>query len=316
MAEHDPTGLPQEGGTNAAPFDQFLHAIEQIAVALSQQNAQIYQDFQSQLNTYQQQLQASLTAAAVPREYRLEGISMPTFSGKPSESVDEFIFRAKLFFEGKNIDYAAAANQQRVLAMLAANLRDGAASWYHAQVVIDHVRFVDIDELEEALRSEFVPPDQQFRLRSELKTCRQKGSVDEYVREFRRLMAHVRDMSALDQVDRFCDGLKPETRKEVMYLRCGSLAEAISAAQAFERTHFRSGPDRSRVPESRPRPSRSAFSGPTPMDISAVDTRSIDKEQCRSRNLCFYCKSTGHRIAQCPRRRQREQQGNENARRM
>ncbi|KAG6947200.1 hypothetical protein JG688_00015644 [Phytophthora aleatoria] len=54
---------------------------------------------------------------------------MPTFSGKPTESVDEFIFRAKLFMDGKCIDYTAATNMQRVIAILAANLRNGAASY-------------------------------------------------------------------------------------------------------------------------------------------------------------------------------------------
>ncbi|GMF57801.1 unnamed protein product [Phytophthora fragariaefolia] len=244
---------------------------------------------------------------------------MPTFSGKPSESVDEFIFRAKLLMEGICIGYTTASNHSRVVAILAANLREGAASWYHAQVVIDHVRFADIESLANALRREFVPPDQQFRLRAELKLCRQHGSVDEYVRDFRRLMAQIHQMSPMDQVDRFCDGLKSETRKEVMYLRCSKLAEAIAAAQAFERTRFQSSTDRGRSGHAcQHGPAhRAANDGPTHMGISAVDTRSISKEQCRRQNLCFNCKRGDHRIRNCPRSKQPQNsghQGNEEAR--
>lgn len=79
------------------PYDHFMQVIERIAVGLSQQNAQIYQDFQSYLQGYQQQLQQQLQTQHGPREYKIEGVSMPTFSGRPGESVDEFIFRAKLF---------------------------------------------------------------------------------------------------------------------------------------------------------------------------------------------------------------------------
>ncbi|EGZ25394.1 hypothetical protein PHYSODRAFT_486780, partial [Phytophthora sojae] len=234
------------------------------AVGLSQQNAQMYQDFQAQLHAYQQQLQQHVAVPQPPREYRLEGVTMPTFYGKPTESVDD---------------------QQRVIAILAANLREGAASWYHAQVAIDHIRFND-----------------EFRLRAELKACRQRSSVEEYV-------------------DRFCDGLKSEIRKEVMYLRYRTLAKAISAAQAFERTHFHSSERNRASSNSRNHGNahRAATDGPTPMDVSAVYTRSISKEQYRRQNLCFYCKGSGHRIGQCPHRkpaRGQQHQGNDSARRM
>ncbi|EGZ25888.1 hypothetical protein PHYSODRAFT_480453 [Phytophthora sojae] len=88
---------------------------------LQQQNTTFTQELAEQL---QQQRDAHMQ-----REVRIEGISMPTFSGLPEEYVDEFVFRAKLFMRGKNIDYHLAANQHRVVAMLAANVRAGAASW-------------------------------------------------------------------------------------------------------------------------------------------------------------------------------------------
>ncbi|KAJ0393886.1 hypothetical protein P43SY_005071 [Pythium insidiosum] len=45
------------------------------------------------------------------------------------------------------------------------------------------------------------------------------------------IVAQVREMSHLDKVDRFVEDLKPETKKEVNYIRCTTLTEAIAAAQ-------------------------------------------------------------------------------------
>ncbi|GMF17984.1 unnamed protein product [Phytophthora fragariaefolia] len=117
--EHHATGMQP---------DQFMQAIEHIAAGLSQQNAQIYQDFQAYLQGYQQQVQQQLQAHSAQREHKIEGVTMPTYHGRPHESVDEFIFRAKLFMQGKCIDFTNPHNGPRVVAMLAANFRDGAAS--------------------------------------------------------------------------------------------------------------------------------------------------------------------------------------------
>ncbi|KAJ0394740.1 hypothetical protein ATCC90586_008854 [Pythium insidiosum] len=109
------------------------------------------------------------------REFKIEGASMPTYHGKPHESVDEFMFKAKLFMSGKNIDYHRAESQARVVSMLAANLREGAASWYHSHIVIDNEPIRDIDEFERPERG--------------------TGSVEDYVARFRQIIAQVRDMS-------------------------------------------------------------------------------------------------------------------------
>ncbi|POM76605.1 Hypothetical protein PHPALM_6134 [Phytophthora palmivora] len=203
---------------------------------------------------------------------------MPTFSGLPEESVDGFMFAAKLFMQGKNIDYTSPANSGRVMAMLATNLRGDAASWYHTRVAIDH-----------------------------RPKCKQTGKIDDYVAQFRRLTAQVREMSQLDQIDHFCEGLKAETRKEVSYLQCKTLSEAISHAQAFERTHFSLG----KTHDSHTRRPITE-NVPEPMDITAVNSPEISKGMCRQHNLCFYCKASGHRIRDCS----KKPQGNGPAQRM
>lgn len=255
----------------------------------------------SQNNEFRSSVMDQLQHQQSTREFKIEGASMPKFYGKPHESVDEFIFEAKLFMNGKNIDFNHSVNQARVVAMLASNLRDGAASWYHSRIMIDNEPICSINEFEAALRDEFLPPDQQHRLRAALRACKQTTDVEEYVSRFRKIITQVREMSALDKVDHFIMGLKPETRKEVDYLNCSSLKAAISAAQAYERAHFGGGRRQSVVRRD----------GPEPMDISQMTTRP-SLEECRRERLCFYCREPGHRISDCPKKRQ----GNAGAQRM
>ncbi|KAJ0394738.1 hypothetical protein ATCC90586_008852 [Pythium insidiosum] len=224
------------------------------------------------------------------REFKIEGASMPTFHGRPDESVDEFIFEAKLFMSGKNIDYNRADNQGRVVAMLASNLRSGAASWYHSRIMVECNPIETIGEFHQALTREFIPPDQQQRLRAALRTCRQTGHADDYVARFRKRIAQVREMSQLDRVN-----------------RCETLTDAIAAAKAYERAHFGG--------EKPPRRSRLAQeSGPEPMDLLYAGVTKPTKKMCRQQNLCFYCREGGHRISQCPKRGQK--QGNDSGRRI
>ncbi|GMF18187.1 unnamed protein product [Phytophthora lilii] len=62
------------------------------------------------------------------REYRAEGIKMPTFAGTKEDDVDDYMLSAKLYFESKNIEYEGTAPQQRPLSLLVANLNGPAAA--------------------------------------------------------------------------------------------------------------------------------------------------------------------------------------------
>ncbi|KAI9920514.1 hypothetical protein PsorP6_015840 [Peronosclerospora sorghi] len=92
---------------------------------------------------------------------------------------------------------------------------------------------------------------------------------------------------------------------KVNNLRCNTLTEVIAAAQAYERAHFGG----ERPPR---RPKNVGDSGPEPMDLSCAGVVKPTKDVCRQQNLCFYCREAGHRIAECPKRRQ----GNADAQRM
>ncbi|DAZ99710.1 TPA: hypothetical protein N0F65_000888 [Lagenidium giganteum] len=142
---------------------------------------------------------------------------------------------AKLYMKGCNIDYARTENQPRVVAILCSGLRGGAASFLHYRLMIDNLPIRDIGEFESVFGDAFVPTDQQQRLPAALRASRQVNTIEDYVARIRQIITQVREMSQLDQVDHYIAGLKPETQKEVNYLNCESLRDAIAAAQAYER---------------------------------------------------------------------------------
>lgn len=130
---------------------------------LQQQMAATLQQ-QQQVPPAQQQQQADAVPAADTREYRAEGITMPTFHGTKDADVADYMFSARLYFESKNIQYGDEAPQQRPLSLLVANLKGPAAAWYREYVSHEGNFLQSVAQFEELLTSEFTAPDKQEHL--------------------------------------------------------------------------------------------------------------------------------------------------------
>ncbi|GMF23065.1 unnamed protein product [Phytophthora lilii] len=193
--------------------------------------------------TLQQQQQPAVqpqgTSELDNREYRAEGIKMPTFAGTKEDDVDDYMFSAKLYFESKNIKYEGTALQQRPLSLLVANLKGPAAVWYREYVSHDGNFLQSVTQFEELLTAEFTAPDRQEHLRDQLLRLRQKNfsCLEDYVSAFRGIICKVQDMSAIDQVMHFQKGLLVEIRQEVKLRQFRNTTEAISFALMYDRTH-------------------------------------------------------------------------------
>ncbi|KAG6613674.1 putative retroelement [Phytophthora cinnamomi] len=75
-------------------LNQFMQTIEHITAGLSQQNAQIYQDFQAYLQGYQQQVQQQLQAHSAQCEHKIEGVTIPTYHGRMNPWMSSFSGRS------------------------------------------------------------------------------------------------------------------------------------------------------------------------------------------------------------------------------
>jgi hypothetical protein len=284
--------MQQEEAFGAGRIDEAAMAtIARMAEIMATQQHEM-----TRLLQHQQQVLERMATPAPPGERRVEGISMPTYRGEIGESLQVFLQLVRLYLRAKNIDLNDPMNQARLIAMVASNLRGQAAAWY----TFHEGEFATLDDLARGLEQEFVPPDLQERLRTQLFELKQSQckNLEVYVAKFRHIICQVRDMSEIDQITWFVHGLVTRTREEVAYRRCATLSKAISVALEFERAH----PNRSERAAPRDREHDRAADTAEPMEIGNVNIRNsstLSRDECRRRNLCFRCKRPGHRMNEC-----------------
>ncbi|KAK3004226.1 hypothetical protein RJ639_018028 [Escallonia herrerae] len=108
------------------------------------------------------------------------------------------------------------------------------------------------DILKRELKSQFFPENTAFNARKALLECKHTGSVRKYCQAFSALMLDINDMSAVDKLFLFMEGLKPWARTELNRCRVNNLNEAIIAVESL--SDYNSEPQR---PPQRGNPSRS-----------------------------------------------------------
>ncbi len=142
------------------------------------------------------------------------------------------------------------------------------------------------NDFEAALIQEFVPFDSVQRSRDKLRKIFRRNSVSSYLSEFRNIVSTIPGMSEGEQVDRFCQGLKPNLRLEVMKAGVHSTNEASRIAQNVDSAIFGAGMYHAYSKEA---------SGLTPMEIGNFEQRKHDRE----RNACFKCHKVGYKPYKC-----------------
>ncbi|KAK3003881.1 hypothetical protein RJ639_018645 [Escallonia herrerae] len=106
--------------------------------------------------------------------------------------------------------------------------------------------------LKRELKSQFFPENTAFNVRKVLLECKHTGLVRVYCQAFSALMLDISDMSTVDRLFFFMEGLKPWARTELNRRRVNNLNDAIIAAESL--SDYNSEPQR---PPQRGNPSRS-----------------------------------------------------------
>ena len=117
----------------------------------------------------------------------------------------------------------------------------------------------------------------------------QRYSVSAYLNEFRNIVLTISDMNDGEMVDRFCQGLKPQIRLEVLKAGVTTMDEAARIALNVDGALFGAGIFTQQLQSSR--------SAPTPMEIGNVeqDRQNEQRELDRRNNACFKCHKVGCR---------------------
>ena len=158
------------------------------------------------------------------------------------------------------------------------------------------------DAFSEAIKAKYLPPNALENLQDRLHKMQQKGTVSQYVSEFRRTLSLLGDYDENNAFLLFKNGLKPLIRMQVNIANCRDLdaAEqvAIHTESAMQKEEVRPTPSTPRPPKPfgsfpKPSPGPSPTGGPTKLTPQ-------EKEYLRKNNGCYRCRQIGHLSTQCP----------------
>ncbi len=94
------------------------------------------------------------------------------------------------------------------------------------------------EEFEGAIWNEFIPFDSEQRSRDTLRRLVQRTSVSDYLSEFRNIVLMILGVNEGEQLDRFCQSLKPHVRLEVLKPGARITDEAARIALNVDSTMF------------------------------------------------------------------------------
>ncbi|KAK3035048.1 hypothetical protein RJ639_034838 [Escallonia herrerae] len=168
---------------------------------------------------------------------------------RDAKELENFLFDVEQYFRAIRVDSEAT----KVL-MAAMYLVGDAKLWWrkkYAEIEDGSCVINTWEILKRELKSQFFPENTAFNARKALLECKHTGSVREYCQAFSALMLDISDMSAVDRLFFFMEGLKPWARTELNRRRVNNLNEAIIAAESL--SDYNSEPQR---PPQRGNPSR------------------------------------------------------------
>ena len=225
-----------------------------------------------------------------------------TFVGKR----DEYAVRTWVYQVKQYLDLIQVGNQQVIedatkISYAATFLSGTAAAWWYTLVATNSIP-TSWEEFEKAIYQEFIPFDSVQRARDKLRRLSQKTSVSSYLSDFRNIALTIPGMNEEEKVDRFCQGLKPQVRLEVMKSGARTMNDASRIALNVDSALFGAGFLNFQT-------SQGNF-GPTPMDIGNLEQRDKD----RKNNGCFKCHKPGCRPWKCdPSKKRQARISNANA---
>ncbi|KAK3000522.1 hypothetical protein RJ639_020946 [Escallonia herrerae] len=166
-----------------------------------------------------------------------------------AKELENFLFDIEQYFRAIRVDSKATK-----VSMAAMYLVGDAKLWWrkkYAEIEDGSCVINTWEILKRELKSQFFPENTAFNARKALLECKHTGSVREYCQAFFALMLDISDMSAVDRLFFFMEGLKPWARTELNRRRVNNLNKAIITAESL--SDYNSEPQR---PPQRGNPSR------------------------------------------------------------
>lgn len=233
------------------------------------------------------------------------------------QRVDLWLFEMEQYCDAVKMPISARVD------FAASFLRHAAATWWRAHIEgVKKGRFPkcsDWTEFSNSLKLQFKPVNFQKIARDKLFNLRQTKSVVHYIYEFHALCLDIDDISDGEKLDKFKRGLKWDVQQEVELKDPKSLDEAMQIAQRIDSIQWTCRQNRDRynyrakigygdsrddpivinnAEQSKPNESHSLNAVHSKPRSSKLHVN--ERIRCMEKKLCFNCKGSGHRIADCP----------------
>ncbi len=162
-------------------------------------------------------------------------------------------------FTARGISLDDSVDTSGAILEAATRLSHAALDWYHdvwlpitAAMLPEKPKW---SQFLAALQAQFEPLPPSFIARTELKSLRQTGTLNDYINQFRLLSSRIPDMAEADRVEKFIDGLKPALAAKVAAQLCETMIEATTVAWKLEAAYQATVPVRQQqraFPRNRP----------------------------------------------------------------
>ena len=205
------------------------------------------------------------------------------YDGKRDEyTLKAWLYQVKQYLALIQVGSQLNLDDPTKISFAATFLTGTASAWWYTLVETNAIP-ATWDAFENSIAQEFVPFNSVQRSRDKLRRLFQKTSVSSYLSEFRNVVLMIPGMTEGEKVDRFCQGLKPQIRLEVLKSGAQTMNDASRIALNVDSAIF--GAQRfifTRNGES---------TNPTPMEIGNIEQKNKD----RKNNACFSCHKIGCR---------------------
>ena len=219
------------------------------------------------------------------------------YDGKRDDlTVRTWLYQVKQYLTLCEVGNGQQLSDQTKITFATSYMTSTAATWWYTMVSSNQVPQTWI-EFENAVAKEFVPFDSAQRARDKLRRLTQRYSVAAFLAEFRNTILAIPNMTEDEKVDRFCQGLKPQIRLEVMKAGAQTMNDASRVALNVDAALYGAGVftfAQSRSPQT-----------PVPMDIGNLEQH----RRYNFRGTCHRCTKEGCRPFICRPRTRYTQRG-------
>lgn len=246
---------------------------------------------------------------AVPRPTELR-IRTPNDFDSERTQTNRFVTELTLYF---GMNGSVYDTDEKKIAFALSYMNGGQAGpWKEMKVAEFATAYPTYTNFVVQLKEAFSAADAPGDARAKLKTLRQTGTADEYISQFKTLIAASEITGDTARIDYFIDGLMPKLVERIYGMENvpTTINNWYSFASRFDNQWCRGKAivNRShdiRKPAYQPRgnqqPRYTNTRDPNAMDIDRLNQ--TERTEHMRKGLCFECHQTGHRASECQQKR-------------